>query len=274
MAVVDIALWDLLGKVAGLPIYKLLGGVRDRILSYASTPLLPDVPAYLRFVDELIGQGFRAIKFHTWCLPERDLELARALRKHHPGQDVAFMMDAENNYDRISALRVAVELESLGFTWFEAPLPDYDLDGYCELTSRVSIPILPSGNWIQDLPSLGEALRRHAWTSARTDVTVCRGITPARKALALVEAAEINCEIMSWGTTLISAANLQLMLASLNCTYYEQAVPYEAYEYGMKTVIRTQPDGTVRAPEGPGLGVEIDWEAMEAATIHRFGSHG
>jgi L-alanine-DL-glutamate epimerase-like enolase superfamily enzyme len=92
--------------------------------------------------------------------------------------------------------------------------------------------------------------------------------------LALVEAAEINCEIMSWGTTLISAANLQLMLASLNCTYYEQAVPYEAYEYGMKTVIRTQPDGTVRAPEGPGLGVEIDWEAMEAATIHRFGSHG
>ena len=268
MAVVDIALWDLLGKIAGLPIYQLLGGARDRILSYASTPLLPDVPAYLRFVDELIEQGFRAIKFHTWCMPDRDLELARAVRQHHPGKEVAFMLDAENNYDRASALRVASELESLEFNWFEAPLPDYDLDGYRELTSRVRIPILPSGNWIQDLPSLADALRKHTWTAARTDVTVCGGITAARKAMALVEAAGMNCEIMSWGFTLISAANLHLMLAFHNCTYYEQAVPYEAYEYGMKDVIRTQPDGYVAAPQGPGLGVEVDWRAMEAATIH------
>jgi L-alanine-DL-glutamate epimerase-like enolase superfamily enzyme len=120
MAAIDIALWDLLGKIANLPIYQLLGGRRDRILAYASTPLLPDVPAYLRFVDDLIQQGFRAIKFHAWCLPERDLELARAVRQHHPSQEIAFMLDAENSYDRPSALRVAEELESLGFTWFEA----------------------------------------------------------------------------------------------------------------------------------------------------------
>ena len=55
-----------MGKVAKLPIYQFLGGSRHRIWSYASTPLLPDVPAYLRFVDDLIEQGFRAIKFHTW----------------------------------------------------------------------------------------------------------------------------------------------------------------------------------------------------------------
>jgi L-alanine-DL-glutamate epimerase-like enolase superfamily enzyme len=272
MAAIDIALWDLQGRVANLPIYLMLGAGRDRILAYASTPLLPDVPAYLRFVDELIGQGFRAIKFHAWCLPEKDLELARAVRKHHPGQEIAFMLDAENNYDRPGALRVAEELESLGFTWFEAPLPDFDLEGYRELTSRVRIAVLPSGNWIQDLPVLADALNRHTWRSTRTDVTVCGGITQARKALALVEAAGINCEVMSWGFTLISAANLHLMLAFPNCTYYEQAVPYAAYEYGMKDVIRTQANGYVQAPAGPGLGVQVDWVAMKAATIHGFSS--
>ena len=272
LAAVDIALWDLLGKVAGVPICQLLGGARDRIQSYASTPMLPDVPAYMDFIDGLLEQGFRAIKFHAWCLPEKDLELCRAARKHCPEKNVAFMLDAENNYDRISALRVAQELEDLDFTWFEAPLLDFDLEGYRELTSRVNIPVLPSGNWIMDLPALADALRTKTWRAARTDVTVCSGFTQARKALALVEAAGINCEIMSWGFTLISAANLHLMLSTPYCTYYEDAVPYESYEYGMKDVIRTQGDGYVNAPQGPGLGVEIDWDAMEKATILSFSS--
>jgi len=272
LAAVDIALWDLFGRVANQPIYQLLGGARDRIPSYASTPMFEDVPAYLRFVDECIEQGFRAIKFHCWCLPERDLELARAVRKEHPGDEVAFMLDVENNYDRASALRAAEELEDLGFAWFEAPLFDYDLEGYRELTQRVNIPILPSGNWIQDLPAFQEALISNAWTVARTDVTVCGGFTQGRKAMALVDAAQMRCEVMSWGFTLVSAANLHLMLGFNNCTYFEQAVPYESYEYGMKEVIRTGPDGYVEAPKGPGLGLEIDWPAMEKATIHTISS--
>ena len=81
LAAVDIALWDLQGKVAGLPVYQMLGGTQDRILSYASTPLFEDIPTYLKFVDEMIEQGFRAIKFHCWCLPEKDRALARAVRQ-------------------------------------------------------------------------------------------------------------------------------------------------------------------------------------------------
>ncbi len=268
LAAVDIALWDLLGKVSGLPIYQLLGGARDRIQSYASTPMLEDVPAYLEFIDQMLEQGFRAIKFHAWCLPDKDLELCRAARKKYP--DVAFMHDAENNYDRLSALRVAQELEDLEFTWLEAPLLDFDLEGYRDLTSRVNIPVIPSGNWIQDLPAFAEALRTQTWRSARTDVTVCGGFTQARKFLALAEASGVNCEIMAWGYTLISSANLHLMLSTPQCTYYEQPVPYDSYEYGMKDVIRTQRDGFVEAPRGPGLGVEIDWEAMDKATIVSF----
>ena len=111
-----------------------------------------------------------------------------------------------------------------------------------------------------------------AWNSTRTDATILGGITPAREAVSMSEAAGIRCELMSWGYTLPSAANLHLMLGFDNCTYYEQAVPYESYEYGMKDVIRTQPDGHVYAPQGPGLGLEIDWDAMQEATIHLIDS--
>ena len=270
LAAIDIALWDLMGKVAGLPIYQLFGAARDRIPAYASTPMLKDVSAYLEFIAEHVEKGFQAVKFHAWCLPDKDVELAHAARKHYP--DVAFMHDAENNYDRLEALRVARALDDLDFTWFEAPLHDSDIDGYRELNSRVDIPVIPSGNWVQDLPAFSEALHTGAWRSARLDVTIFGGFTRARKALALVEAAGINCEIMSWGYTLISAANLHMMLSIPNCTYFEQAVPYTSYEYGMKDVIRTQADGYVYGPKKPGLGVEVDWEAMDAATILRIDS--
>ena len=178
------------------------------------------------------------------------------------------MLDAENNYDRDGALRVAQELDAMGFTWFEAPLHDSDLDGYRELTSRVTIPILPSGNWFQDLHTFAEALHSKAWGRARTDAAMMGGITQTNKAIALTEAAGMKCEIMSWGYSLVSAANLHLMLAHDNCSYFEQSVPCEPYEYGMQDVIRAQPDGYAYAPAGPGLGLAVDWDAMEAATIH------
>lgn len=268
LAAIDIALWDLFGKVCQQPIYKILGGARKSILSYASTPMFPDVPTYLQFVQECIEQGFKAIKFHCWCLPEKDLELARAVRKEYPGDSVKFMLDVENNYTRSDGLRVARELSDLGFEWFEAPLFDYDLEGYREITQSVNIPILPSGNWFQDLQTFKHALTSGAWSSARTDVTVMGGFTQAKKALALVESMRMRCEVMCWGFTLVSAANLHLTLSQNLSTYFEQAVPYASYEFGMAQVIRTRSDGTVQAPEGPGLGLEIDWKAMEKATIH------
>ena len=158
----------------------------------------------------------------------------------------------------------------MGFAWFEAPLHDSDLEGYRELSSRVKIPIIPSGNWFQDLHTFAAAIQAQAWGRARTDVAMMGGITQTNKAVALTAAAGLKCEIMSWGYSLVSVANFHLMLAHDNCTYFEQSVPCEPYEYGMKDVIRSQPDGYVYAPTGPGLGLEVDWEAMEAATILSF----
>lgn len=270
LAALDIALWDLAGKVAGLPLYRLLGGARDRIQSYASTPLYASVDEYIAQVEAFLAEGYRAVKFHTWCIPESDLKLARAIRHRYQGSDIAFMLDAENNYTRVDAIRVARELEDLGFSWFEAPLPDYDLEGYREITRSTRIPVLPSGNWIQDLHFFSEALRTECWRSTRTDAAMMGGVTRTQKAIALTEAAGINCEIMSWGYSLVAAANLHLMLAHNNCTYFEQSVPYVAYGYGMRDTIKTRADGYVYAPAAPGLGLDVDWELMDRATIHRI----
>ena len=268
IAAIEVALFDLAAQRAGLPLYRLLGGTRDRLPAYASPPMLASVPAYLDFVAECLDAGFRAIKFHTWCDPARDLALARAVRREHPGAGVDFMLDVENNYTREEAMRAGRELADLGFRWFEAPLPDHDLEGYRALTRELSVPVLPSGNWVQDLSLFGEAIRTRTWSTARTDVTMMGGIGPAREAAALARSAGLDCEIMSWGYNLAAAANLHLMLALDNCTFFEQAMPYEAFEYGMVDVIRPGPDGFVTAPERPGLGLRVDWEAMEAATFH------
>ena len=268
LAAIDVALWDMAGRIEDKPLFELLGGTRSSIPAYASTPLLDDVPAYLDLIRQRLKMGFRAVKFHCWCLPDQDLELCRAARAEFP--DVQFMHDVENNYSHADALRVARELEQLDFTWFEAPFPDWDLRGYRDLTSQVAVPIVPSGNWIMDLQSFENAVHSGAWSRARTDITCLGGLTTAHRALQICEEADIKCEVLGWGNTLISAANLHLMLSNDCCSYFEQSVPYEPYEYGMIDVIRTSSDGTVQAPDGPGLGVRVDWQAMEAATVHRL----
>jgi L-alanine-DL-glutamate epimerase-like enolase superfamily enzyme len=270
LSAVDIALWDWAGKQVGLPIYQMLGGARSRILSYASTPLLPSIKAYIDLIAELRAQGFRAVKLHTWCVLERDLALVQAVRGAYP--DLTLMLDVENNYDRMAALRMARVLAELNFHWFEAPLPDFDLEGYCAIRAQAAVPLLPAGNWILDPHGIRRGLSMGAWDAARTDTAVCGGISAAKDVFAIAHSFGTTCELQAWGHTLSQAANLQVALGLSACTFFEQPVPYAPFEYGMGTVIRTEPDGYVSAPPGPGLGVEIDWPAMKAATVYRFSS--
>ena len=83
-ALIDNALWDILGKKCKAPIYKILGGRRNKIKSYASTVMYDTIDEYLKVVSEMIDEGFSAVKFHTYCIPKKDLELAEAARKAFP----------------------------------------------------------------------------------------------------------------------------------------------------------------------------------------------
>jgi L-alanine-DL-glutamate epimerase-like enolase superfamily enzyme len=269
-SLIDIALWDMAARHARLPLYQLLGGARDKILSYASTPLLADNQAYIDYVGERQREGFKAVKFHCWCVPERDLPMCEAVAKHFHGQDLALMLDVEQRYDRIGAVKVAQRLSELGFRWFEAPLLDTDIEGYCELRRRSTVPVIAAGNTWLDLQALAQAAKAGAWSALRVDATICGGITPLRKVMGLAEALGMDVEIQCWGYTLTQAANLHMMLAYANCTYFEQPVPYPAFEYGAQDVIRTDAQGYVHAPPGHGLGIGIDWKAIEAASILRF----
>lgn len=269
-ALIDIALWDLAAKAADMPLYQFLGGARDRIPSYASTPMLPSADAYVDFVGELAGQGFKAIKYHCWCDIDRDIPMARKVHERYGNSGIKFMLDVEQRYSRPNALAAARALDELGFTWFEAPLIDSDLQGYAELRRRVDVPIVPGGNTVLDLAAIELGIRMGCWSKTRVDATIAGGITPTRKIMALSEANGMTCELQCWGYTLTQAANLHLMLAYGNCDYFEQPSPYPAFEHGSIDVIRTDAEGYVHAPPGPGLGVRIDWPAVEAASLLRF----
>jgi L-alanine-DL-glutamate epimerase-like enolase superfamily enzyme len=269
-SLVDIALWDMAARHAKMPLYQLLGGARDRILSYASTPLLADDAAYIDYVGERHAEGFKAVKFHCWCVPERDLPMCEAVHRHFEGEDLALMLDVEQRYELFGAIRVARRLGELGFRWFEAPLLDTDIEGYRQIKRASTVPIIAAGNTWLDLQMLAQAAKLDCWSSLRVDATICGGITPIRKVMALAEAHGMNVEVQCWGYTLTQAANLHVMLAYQNCTYFEQPVPYPAFEYGATDPIRTDREGYVHAPRGDGVGVGLDWPAIEKASILRY----
>ena len=95
---VDCALWDLFGKVSNLPVYKLLGGMRDRIPAYASTVTLDSLDEFMELADTCLEKGYKAIKLHAWGRLEQDAELCRALRKR-AGDDIVLMYDASSMFN-------------------------------------------------------------------------------------------------------------------------------------------------------------------------------
>jgi L-alanine-DL-glutamate epimerase-like enolase superfamily enzyme len=269
-SLVDIALWDMAAKAAGLPLYQMLGGARSKILSYASTPLLHSNQGYMDYIAERQREGYKAIKFHCWCNPALDLPMCEAAHERFAGSGLDLMLDVEQRYDRRAALQVARRLGEMGFGWFEAPLLDTDIEGYRLLRRSSTVPIIAAGNTWLDLQMIEQAIRLEAWSAVRVDATICGGITPIRKIMGLAEASGMTVEVQCWGYTLTQAANLQVMLGFGNCTYFEQPAPYPAFEYGSLDVIRTDSEGYVHAPDGPGLGVRVDWEAVKKATILSF----
>lgn len=274
-AILDVALWDAAGKAAGLPLHALLGSGRRSIPAYASTPLYASPEAYVEEVAKHVEAGFRAVKFHCWCNPDRDLPMCETVAGAFEGRGIAFMLDVEQRYERGQARRVAAALSELGFLWFEAPLLDYDLEGYAQLRRDQAgrarpVDMVPAGNWLIDRHQVAQGIAAGAWDRVRIDTISCGGVTPARDIAALATTHAMPLELQCWGYTLSQAANLHVMLASPTATYFEQPVPYAPFEHGTTTPIRTAADGMVTAPDGPGLGVELDWPAIEAATSVTF----
>jgi L-alanine-DL-glutamate epimerase-like enolase superfamily enzyme len=148
--VIEHALWDLLGKAAGLPVYKLLGGYRTEVPAYCSTGSTLSPKEHVEQAWDAYKRGYRAIKLrlHRAALAD-DLGAVRAVREALPA-DMAIMADAnqaQNPYwSRATALEAARALEEMGVLWLEEPMPVYDVEGLQALRSKVEIPIAGAEN--------------------------------------------------------------------------------------------------------------------------------
>ncbi len=269
IAVLDCALWDLAGRAAGLPVYKLLGARRDRVTAYASSLTYSTLPEFQREIDAYLETGFKAVKLHVWGDPERDIELCTAVRAQ-VGPGIALMVDAVGSYGLDDALRVGRALDALGYEWFEMPLRDSHIAAYKTLADALDIPVTSGEVHTRTYEEAANYLTTGAWDIVRIDALISGGITATKKTAALAEALGLRCEVHSFGYTLNQAANLQVIGSISNSRYFECPMPVGAYGAGMLDVIDIEPDGTVCVPNKPGIGVEVDWERMDAMTVARF----
>lgn len=268
IAGVDIALWDLAGQAAGLPVATLLGGrMRESIRVYASgIPSLPlEAPdeAVVALVEEardLQARGYSGVKMAIGRGVAGDLRALRAVRDAM-GAGFAIYADAAGVYSRPDALRLGRAMEELGIGFFEMPIPPEDVEGYAELAQALTIPIALDS--IMTRHETVELIRNRAIDIVQPDVCRAGGITECRRIAELADAFGLAFQPhVSIGSAIHLAASAQLAVAMPNamvCEYWIGVNPLGAdvVEEPMAPV-----DSYLTAPTGPGLGIRIREEAL------------
>jgi L-alanine-DL-glutamate epimerase-like enolase superfamily enzyme len=263
---VDVALWDIAGKAAGMPIHRLLGTSRTAIGAYASSARLPSIEAYAEEAVKFRDTGWKAYKIHPPQDPPTDIRVCEAVRRA-VGDDYTIMLDSTWAYDFPAALKVGRAAEALGFLWYEDPLHDQDITNYVKLRQKLDIPIMATEYPQTGLESYAPWIMLQATDYLRGDVAVKGGITTLMKTAHLAEAFRMTYEVHHGGNSLNNVANLHVCCAIRNTTFFEVLLPDGAHKYGLAPDITVGPDGMVHAPEKPGLGAEIDFGLIERKTI-------
>jgi L-alanine-DL-glutamate epimerase-like enolase superfamily enzyme len=259
---VDVALWDIAGKAAGMPIHRLLGSYRDRVPAYASSAVLPGPEAYAEEAARFKAEGWTAYKIHPPTDPAVDVEVCRAVRRA-VGDAFTLMLDSTWAYGYPDAVRVGQAIQALGFHWYEDPLADDDLLGYVKLKRQLSIPILATEYAPGGLTAFAPWLVHQATDFLRGDVAVKGGISALVKAAHLAEVFHMNLEIHHGGNSLNNVANLHVTMAIRNCEFFEVLLPAAAQKYGLLHDIEVDGHGLVHAFDAPGLGAAIDLGVIE-----------
>ena len=259
---VDVALWDVAGKVAKLPIHRLLGTCRESVPAYASSARLPAPEAYAEEALHFLSLGWPAYKIHPHGTLEEDVAICRAVRKA-VGDRMVLMLDAMWAYNYEAALRLGLEVEDLGYFWYEDPLAEDDIYGYVKLHSKLDIPILSTEYVPGGFHGMATWILQGATDMLRGDVSVTGGITPLIKVAHMADGFRMKCEIHHGSNSLGNAANLHVTMAINNCDYYEVFPASGANKYGLVEDIEVDKQGLVHAPQKPGLGFEIDWELVK-----------
>ncbi len=259
LGAVDVALWDITAKVAGLPLYQLLGGYRDKIPAYASTVTFATTQEYLDVADQCVEYGFQAIKLHAWGDARRDAKLCQDLRKH-VGDDIILMYDGSAGFNPYEALYVGRALEEAGYYWYEEPMREFSIGAYRKLCDDLDIPVLAAETSDGCHYNVADFILHRAADMVRTSVHYKGGITGALRVAHLADAFQMTAEVHGGGP-----ANLQIGLAIRNNSFYESLIPCNpiVVEPGIDR------EGQIHAPELPGVGFEADvYDLEQRASAH------
>lgn len=254
--VVDVALWDLEGRVLGVPVHRLLGTYRDEIPAYASLSTFVTTGEFLEVIDQCLELGYPAIKLHAWGDPRADAELCGSVRAH-VGDDVPLMYDGSAAFDLPDAVYVGRALSDAGYLWYEEPMREFNVTAYKWLAERVDVPLLVAETSDGSYLNTADFIAAGCATYVRTSANHRGGITGAMRIAHLADSFRLRAEVH--GPT---EPAVHLCMAIPNCTYYESLVT-------SNPVIRESrvgADGLVRAPPGPGLALPEFVQELRSTT--------
>jgi L-alanine-DL-glutamate epimerase-like enolase superfamily enzyme len=244
LGLADIALWDITAQAAGLPLYKVIGGYRDRIPAYASTVTFETTEEFLHVADQCLDYGFKAIKLHAWGDYRKDARLCQDLRRH-VGDEIDLMYDGSAGFDLVESLYVARALEEANYLWLEEPMREFNIEAYRRLAEAVLIPILSGETSDGAHYNIADFIVRGAADMVRTSTHYKGGITGGLRVAHLAEAFNMRAEVHGGGLP-----NLHLACAIPNTTYYESLIP--------SLTLEVEPgigrDGCISPPDVPGIG--------------------
>lgn len=263
---VDCALWDLFGKVSNMPVYKLLGAMRDKIPAYASTVTVDSLGEYMDLADQCLELGYKAIKLHAWGRLAEDANLCHELRKR-VGDDIVLMYDASSMFNLYEdAVWFGRQLEDAGFYWYEEPMDHFNMTVLARLAAELDIPL-----------AVAEATHGGPWDAlaqiqaGAADIILTGpldaykgGITGVMKTAHICEGFGIMCAIHGGAISHLHAA-----CAIYNTKYFERLVPATYYTPpGIRDAsTEIDSDGYAAPWDSPGLGIEVDWDWMRAHSI-------
>jgi L-alanine-DL-glutamate epimerase-like enolase superfamily enzyme len=274
---IDIAMWDILGKATGQPVGRLLGGrYRERVRPYASV-LMREPCALAEHLAEVHSKGFRAFKIgwgpfgrHGFA---KDEEIIRAARNAVP-PECLLMVDAGASdafwpQDYKWAARTARMLADYGVYWFEEPLPPDNLHDYVLLRNSSPVPIA-GGEVLTRRQSFIPWLEQRAFDIVQPDVTKVGGISEERRIARMAEDAGIRFIPHGWNTALGLASDLHLASASCHTDMVEYLTGSPFIDDLVESGWKLDADGMLAVPDGPGLGISLDMDAVEEHTGERF----
>ena len=280
---VDIALWDIVGKCAGQPLWRLLGGFGRPLSTYASAGYYRrdySLDDFSADVARARAAGYRGYKMKIGNIPQvvhagvlRDVplrigfeeDIARVrIAREAVGSDRNLMVDANASLSSRMAMRYAAALEPLNPRWFEEPTEPEDVDGCAELARRTRIPIAGFETESGKL-QFARLIDAGAVQVVQLDVVQVGGLTEARKIAHYAEMRHLPFTTKNYSTAVSTAAALHLLYALPHADYFEiDQDPNALSDKILRSPLYALEDGMVAPGDAPGLGLEIDETALQS----------